>query len=116
MIKVGKVKEAQHVTGLPIEVQEEIKELLVILDSEYGADRDVDKDLGGFVALIEVKQDFELLRQDYYLDITEQKPEWMMTIETGVGEQWLQALFVISNDYSIVLVGAKDQLSFLEEV
>ena len=48
MIKLGKVKEMVKIQGLGKDVQSKVKELLKILDSEYGEDRDVDKDWGGF--------------------------------------------------------------------
>lgn len=115
MIKLGKVKELQSVVGLPIEVEDAVKELLEILDNEYGEERDVDKDLGGFVAVIESEQDFQILKQEHYLDVKEQEPEWIINTVTNKKEIWKQALFVMSSDYSIVVVGVEDILSFLGE-
>lgn len=49
MIEITYLREMEKVQALPIEVQEVIKEILEILDSEYGVDRDKYADNGGYV-------------------------------------------------------------------
>lgn len=109
MIKLGKVKEMVKIQGLGKDVQSKVKELLKILDSEYGEDRDVDKDWGGFIAIIEGEQDFEVLKKEYYLDVEVAEPEWSMEIN----ESWEEHLFVMNSEYSIVVVGTKDKLKVI---
>ena len=106
MIKLGKVKEMAKIQGLGKDVQSKVEELLKILDSEYGEDRDIDKDWGGFIAIIEEEQDFEVLKKEYYLDVEVAEPEWSMEIN----ELWEEHLFVMNSEYSIVVVGIKDKL------
>ncbi len=54
MIKLGSKVELERLeVELDKEVREKVEEVLTILDEEYGEDRNIIKDLGGFVALIE---------------------------------------------------------------
>ena len=110
MIKLGKTKEMVKIQGLSKAVQSKVKELLEILDSEYGEDRDIDKDLGGFIAIIEEEQDLQVLKEDYYLDVVVAEPEWSIEIN----ESWEEHLFVMNSDYSIVVVGTKNKLRMIK--
>lgn len=59
--------------------------------------------------------DNDILKQEYCLDVKEQEPEWIINTVTNKKEIWKQALFVMSSDYSIVVVGVEDILGFLGE-
>ena len=113
MIKLVTVEDIDKEKELPMEVVEQIKEVLEILEEEYGADR-TESGLGGIVVVIESEQDLEVLKSDMFLDVWEEEPEWGKSIIATDNKEWKQFLFVMSSDYSIVVVGEEDKLSFIE--
>ena len=103
MICVGKVKELDKVKHLPINVLEKINRLLQVLDMEYGCERDLDRDLGGYVAVVEQAADIEQLKISN-LDIEAEIPEWVDEVVVEGNVVWTVALFILSDDYSVVVV------------
>ena len=71
MIEITYLREMQKVQTLPIEVQEVIKGILVILDSEYGADRDKYADNGGYVVVVESSEDFKEIQKKTNIDVND---------------------------------------------
>ena len=59
-------KENQLLEGnnIPSEVIQSIKVTIGILNENYGANRDIEVDLGGYVLIIENIVDIEILKQD----------------------------------------------------
>ena len=81
---------------LPEKLRSEIFQGLVVLDAEYGADRDY-LATGGYSVFAETIEDIQELRCK--LDIQEHTPEWATRIgSTG----YLSALFIINNSFSIM--------------
>lgn len=107
MIKIGKVKELEKVSYLPQNIIEAIKEDVTILDEYYGSNRDIDKDLGGYVVVVEAEEDIEELQKEK-LKIYTEIAEYVDKLEFE-GEEWVKALFVLSSDFSIVVIG-KDKI------
>lgn len=99
--KLGNVKDLNEVTGVRAEVLSECKKYLEILDSEYGADRDVDRDDGGYVILADSKASDDEVREvfDYtqYLCEFEKKQEAFTT-----------RLYLVSQDYGVVIITVKE--------
>ncbi len=56
MIKIGTKKDLYKISHLPINVQNAIKEDISILDDSYGENRNVDRDMGGFVVVCEQEE------------------------------------------------------------
>ena len=104
MIKIGTVKEMDKIKTLPIKVVEAIKDSLVILDEAYGAKRNIEGDLGGFILVIENKKDIEAVKK-MNLDIYKDIPEYVDKMLISSEEMWVKALFLLSNDYAVVIVG-----------
>lgn len=103
MICIGKVKELDKVKHLPMNVVKKIDGLVQVLDNEYGSERDVDRDLGGFIAVLEQVADIKQLKGND-LDIEAEMPEWVDEVGVEGNIVWLIALFILSDDYSIVVV------------
>lgn len=57
MLKIGTTKDLHKISYLPIEVQKSICEDVRMLDDNYGEDRDIDKDMGGFVVIFDGEDD-----------------------------------------------------------
>ena len=58
MKKISKKADCERLAGLPPPVQFEIEKTVALLNYYYGENRNADKDLGGYVVLIEDEQDF----------------------------------------------------------
>lgn len=70
---------------------------LMILDEEYGFDRNWEES-GGYSILAETTEDVESIKQ--YIDFDTHPPEWVTRISfTGI----LSALFIVNNDFSIMV-------------
>ncbi len=70
---------------------------LMILDEEYGDDRDCEN-IGGYSILVEAEEDLEALKQ--YIDYDKHPPEWVTRISyTNI----LSSLFIMNDDFSIIV-------------
>ena len=52
-MKIWKEGQLNLLKGYPKEVVDSVNETMNILNDNYGTDRDVDKDLGGYIQVIE---------------------------------------------------------------
>ena len=64
MKKVYKENQILEVNNIPSEVIESIKVTIDILNENYGEDRDVEADLGGYVVIAENIVDIEILKEE----------------------------------------------------
>ncbi|WP_252215805.1 hypothetical protein [Clostridium sp. VAP41] len=96
----------------PIEITNIISETIEILDDNYGVNRHIDNDLGGYVIIAENIVDIEMLKQDKLREII---PEYTNMIECNESINWIYSLFLISSDFSIVVVTTEELSKFLLE-
>ena len=94
------------------EIIESIREIISILNENYGEDRDVNNDLGGYVVIVENTIDIEILKQDKLQGLV---PEYTDIIECSEGVNWTSSLFLLSSDYAIVVVTTEELSKFLLE-
>ena len=111
MRKVSKVSDLTD-RNLDSKVISTIEEQLSILDENYGLERDIDTDLGGYVLVAENIIDIEILKQDKLQGLI---PEYTDIIECSEGVNWTSSLFLISSDYAIVVVTTEELSKFLLE-
>lgn len=104
MIEVSHLSEKERLKSLPHEVQDAIQGILQILDTEYGADRDKYEDDGGYVAVLEKKEDFQQIKDNAYIDCDEVIAEYVDKIVCSNGEVYTNSLIICNNDYSISLI------------
>lgn len=64
MKKIYSKEQLKQLKEYPIEVINSISETIEILDDNYGENRNVDNDLGGYVLIAENIVDIEILKQD----------------------------------------------------
>ena len=90
-------KENQLLEGnnIPSEVIQSIKVTIGILNENYGANRDIEVDLGGYVLIIENIVDIEILKQDKLKGLI---PEYTDIIKCSEGVNWTSSLFLLSSD------------------
>ena len=112
MKKVYRECELNELIQLPVEVNEIIKNIISIINDSYSEDRDIDDDLGGYVVIAENIIDVESLKQDMLKGIVS---EYTDIIECSEGVNWTSSLFLLSNDYSIVVVTTEELYKYLLE-
>lgn len=102
MIKIAHAKEVGNFK-LPQEVVYVTKEIAAILDEEYGINREVDSDFGGYIVVIEANEDFEKLKE-IYIEIDEVIPEYVDRVTVVDGEDWINSLIILSSDYTVSIL------------
>ena len=111
MRKVGKLSYLSEIS-LEGEVAKIIEEQLNILDESYGIERNIDSDLGGYVLILETKDDVIEAKENILKDII---PEYVDNIECEGGKQYCLSLFILSSDYAVVVVATKELIDILIE-
>ena len=104
MIEITYLREMKKVQTLPIEVQEVIKGVLEVLDSEYGSNRDKYADNGGYVVIVESIEDFKGIQKKTNIDINDVIVEYVDKIICSDGKVYTNSLVLCNNDYSISLI------------
>ena len=109
---MSKVNKISNLIGMELEVNvvSTIEEQLNILDDSYGAERDVDADLGGYVLVLETKDDVIKAKENILKDII---AEYVDDIECKGGKQYCLSLFILSSDYAVIVVVAKELMDIL---
>ncbi|MGN0027058.1 MAG: hypothetical protein ACI33I_08680 [Clostridium sp.] len=110
MKKIYLKEKLKELNDYQIEVINSIYEIIEILDENYGEERDVDNELGGYVLIGENIVDIEILKQDKLKGLV---PEYTDVIECKKGINWTYSLFLLSSDYAIVVVTTEGISKFL---
>lgn len=106
IINIWKKKDLGLVKELPTEVLSTIETTIEILDENYGTERTAE-DLGGYLAVVD-KAGIKELKQKQLKGIVS---EYIDEIE---GAEYISALFLCSNDFSIVVVCKKELKNLIE--
>lgn len=104
MIELTHLKEINKADKLLKEVQENIEGILLILDEEYGADRDQYKDNGGYVIVVEDESDFQIIKEKAHINVDDVIVEYVDKLECSNEKIYTSSLILCNNDYSISLV------------
>ena len=96
-------------TYLPEKILEYLASQVAILDSNYGADRDVQGGMGGFCAVIPkldeaAKKAYRQILEKHYIQESMYEYLDMVTVS---GTEWVEALYLTNNDYGIILIYRK---------
>ena len=81
----------------PRRALQEVYTGLMILDEEYGYDRNWELE-GGYSILAETAEDVAAIKQ--YVDFDKRPPEWVTSISYT---KIISALFIMNNDFSIMV-------------
>lgn len=111
MRKVSKIIDLIRME-LEVNVISTIENQLKTLYESYGAERNIDKDLGGYVLVLETKEDVIKVKENILKDIIE---EYVDNIECEGGKQYCLSLFLLPSDYAVVLVATKVLIDILIE-
>lgn len=112
MKKIYKESQLVELNNLPVEVIESIRGTVNILNESYGANRNIDNDLGGYIVIVENIVDIEILKQDKLKSLIS---EYTDIIECSEEVNWTSSLFLLSSDFSIVVVTTEELSKFLLE-
>lgn len=105
MLRLGRVTDLVIIQSYPLELQAAILEELKILDDNYGADRDVMKDYGGYVILTESKEDLPEIENEMNIEITlDGVPEYVDIVRCSNKKVYTSSLFLLGSDNGIVVV------------
>lgn len=105
MIKLFKQNQLQVRQQYTKEVIKNAKETIEILNKNYGESRNVDDDLGGYICIVENIIDIEILKQDKLKALI---PEYTDLIECKEGVNYTSSLFLLSSDFSIVVITTEE--------
>lgn len=99
-----KLYNEKDIDGISIDAQIKsiARKTLKILDEAYGAHRKPLADLGGFVVILESKEEIEQLK-DYHVDLEVDVPEYVDHV-IGDEKDWIVALYLLSSDFSITVI------------
>ncbi|WWU64759.1 hypothetical protein QJR26_17430 [Clostridium baratii] len=112
MKKIYLKKQLEELSDYPIEVIQSISETIDILNENYGENRDVDKDLGGYVLVVESIEDVKELKNGMLKNIL---PEYIDEIKCSEGVNYTSSLFLLSNDFSVVVIADEELSNILLE-
>ncbi|WP_415328598.1 hypothetical protein [Clostridium perfringens] len=112
MKKIYIKKQLEELSDYPIEVIKSISETIDILNENYGENRDVDKDLGGYVLVVKSVKDVKELKNGILKDIL---PEYTDEIKCSEGVNYTSSLFLLSSDFSVVVIADEEISKILLE-
>ena len=116
--KIWTAQQAEKLYGLntgitvPLQVMEEVKRLVQLLNYHYGSERDVDNEDGGYVVLL-LPEDESADMDSLYLKLLEEfhlciDTEEMETLLCKSGKwEWHSELYMITNEYGITVIYPK---------
>jgi len=112
VIKIYSLKDKSEIVKFPVEVINNLISTIALLDKNYGDERDIENDLGGYVVIAENIVDIEILKQDKLKGLV---AEYTDIIECSEGVNWTSSLFLLSSDYTIVVITTEELSKFLLE-
>ncbi|EGT4136365.1 hypothetical protein EQZ09_00700 [Clostridium perfringens] len=107
MKKIIKKEKLISLNNYPRELRNLIELTIAILNENYGENRDIDKDLGGYVLVVENIGEVEDLKNRMLKDVL---PEYTDKIICSEGVNYTSSLFLLSSDFSVVVI-ADEELS-----
>lgn len=105
-------EQLKELKSYPVEVINNISDIIDVLDENYGVERNIKADLGGYVLIVENIVDIEILKQDKLKGLI---AEYTDMIECSEGVNWTSSLFLLSSDYAILVVTTEELSKFLLE-
>ena len=103
-------EQLKELKSYPVEVINNISDIIDVLDENYGVERNIKADLGGYVLIAENIVDIEILKQDKLKGL---RAEYTDMIECSEGVNWTSSLFLLSSDFSIIVITTEELSKFL---
>lgn len=105
MVKIAHLRDVANLNdqSIPAEVIAVIEEIANILDTEYGIERDVAGDNGGYILLITDEKDLQVLGNQH-IHLNAMFPEYVDKIRASTGEHFTHSLLLLGSDYTVSLI------------
>ena len=100
--KLGTMADLEQFPSLDETIRNTMAVCLLVLDETYGSDRNIDKDLGGYVLFAEPGINTDELRT--YFDYTQFLPEYVDLLDSD--PQYCCTLYLPSSDFGVVVLTA----------
>lgn len=107
--QIRNLLDLQEKYNIPLEVIKAVEHIAAILDAEYGMEREVDHDDGGYVLLLLPEKDtddaeilYHRLLEEYGIRYGTAEMESMICMDNGL--EWWAELYLTTNDYGITVV------------
>ena len=105
LLRLGKVTDLVMIQSYPVELQTAVLAELNILDDNYGSNRDVMRDYGGYIILSESEEDLPEIEREMNIRITlDGIPEYVDVIRCSNRKVYTSTLFLLGSDNGIVFV------------
>ena len=101
--KLGTIDDMKMLTQLEPSLRDYIKYLLLVLDTEYGIDRDIDNNDGGYVVFVTEDTPMNEIKEAF--DYTRHTVEYV-----EVGEAYSTAVYLLNNEYTVMLIMPTEEL------
>ncbi|MCE5220602.1 MAG: hypothetical protein LLF98_04850 [Clostridium sp.] len=112
MKKVYKLEQLEALkTKCSKEMLKEAEEIIRLLDENYSENRELE-DMGGYIAILESKEDVAEIKVNSIKGLL---PEYTDIIKSDDGIDYYSSLFLLSDDYSIVVYSTKELHEILIE-
>lgn len=112
MKKIYSEKQLKELKCYDREVIKSIERDIEVLNYNYGVDRNVDNDLGGYVLIAENIIDIKMLKIYKLKGLI---PEYTDVIEVSNGRNYTTSLYLLSSDFSILVVTTEELSKLLLE-
>lgn len=111
MNKIYLKEQLKELRKYPVEVLNSVSETINILEEYYG-ERNIEENLGGYVIIVENSKEINILKEGKLQRLI---PEYTDIIKCSEGVNWTSSLFLLSNDFSIVVVTTEELSKYLVE-
>lgn len=110
-MKIWKEEQLKLLEGYPKEIVDNVNEKIGILNDNYGTDRGVDKDLGGYIQVIESLEELKSLKGGILHGLVEEYSDEICTTENG--DVYNSTLYIASSDYNVVVITKNEMIDEL---
>lgn len=101
MLNLWRKEDLNLIKEYPKEVMDNADEIIQILNDNYGEDRDVSQDLGGYVCILEDIEEAIYLKENIIKGLL---PEYSDVIYTADDNTYSSTLYLLSDDYSVTVI------------
>jgi len=101
--KLGTIDDMKMLPQLESNLHDYIKYLLLVLDTEYGTDRDIENSDGGYVVFVTEDTPMNEIKEAF--DYTRHTVEYV-----EVGEAYSTAVYLLNNEYTVMLIMPTEEL------
>jgi len=103
VFKLGTIDDMKMLPQLEPSLRDYIKYLLLVLDTEYGIDRDIDNNDGGYVVFVTEDTPMNEIKEAF--DYTKHTVEYV-----EIGEAYSTAVYLFNNEYTVMLIMPTEEL------